>query len=357
MADIWRVVDTGLRPAAQNIAMDRALLEARRAEEIPGTLRFLRHTPCALLGHQHSAAQEFHVEYCRTHDIPIQRGITGGAASYAHEAQLIWALYLHKRDFPTSDMRAISRRICHAAATAVSALGVDARFRARSDIEVDGRSLCGAGSAFDGDALLFEGTLHLDLSIAEMLSVLRMPCEPRSENAGEAARERYASLKALLAREPETGIIKHNLVEAFESEFDVEFRESDLTLTEHGRYQAALREIDTADWVELVTAPASDMPMVQGEVKCEGGLLRARAIYDRPRHILRQVWFTGCVSPRPARMLPDLEAALRDLPLDRVAQRIESFFASRPVDMAPAPDDFVRVLRLALQQPLLSRST
>ena len=49
-AERWRVVDSGLRTAAQHIALDRALLEAREAGEIPGTLRFMRFTPSVLLG-------------------------------------------------------------------------------------------------------------------------------------------------------------------------------------------------------------------------------------------------------------------------------------------------------------------
>jgi hypothetical protein len=41
MVEMWRVIDTGLRAAAQNIALDRALLEARNAEEIPEHVAFL----------------------------------------------------------------------------------------------------------------------------------------------------------------------------------------------------------------------------------------------------------------------------------------------------------------------------
>src|SRR5688572_26960549 len=103
MGEIWRLVDTGLRPAAQNIALNRALLEARHAEEIPSTLRFLRFTPSALLGFQQSAEQEFHLDYCRAHNIAIQRRITGGASRYTDEAQLEFELYLHQRDTATHD--------------------------------------------------------------------------------------------------------------------------------------------------------------------------------------------------------------------------------------------------------------
>mgnify|MGYP001613109265 CR=1 FL=1 len=49
----WRVINTGIRLPAENFALNRALLEARRTDEIPGTLRFLRFPPCALLGYHH----------------------------------------------------------------------------------------------------------------------------------------------------------------------------------------------------------------------------------------------------------------------------------------------------------------
>jgi len=121
MSEMWRVIDTGLRPAAQNIALNRALLEARQAEEIPSTLRFLRFAPSALLGYHQSAEQEFNLDYCNANGIAIQRRITGGGAIYFDETQVGWELYLHRRDVGTSDMQAIARRICHAAATAISA--------------------------------------------------------------------------------------------------------------------------------------------------------------------------------------------------------------------------------------------
>ena len=78
----WRMIDTGLRPPAQNIALNRALLEARAAEEIPSMLRFLRFTPSALLGYHQSAEQELNLDYCRAHGVTIQRRITGGGAIY-----------------------------------------------------------------------------------------------------------------------------------------------------------------------------------------------------------------------------------------------------------------------------------
>src|SRR5450631_3965452 len=114
MAEMWRAIDTGLRPAAQNIALNRALLEARQAEEIPSTLRFLRFAPSALLACHQSPAQEFDPGYCASAGITVQRRITGGDAIYCDENQLGWELYLHRRDIGNSGMLAVAKRICHA---------------------------------------------------------------------------------------------------------------------------------------------------------------------------------------------------------------------------------------------------
>ena len=357
VADIWRVIDTGLRPAAQNIALNRALLEARRAEEIPSTLRFLRFAPCALLGYHQSAEQELHLDYCRANRIAFQRRITGGGALFFDENQIGWELYLHQRDLGTTDMQEIARRLCHAAATAISALGVDARYRPRNDIEVDGRKISSASGVFDGDALLFQGTLLVDLDLESMLRVLRMAAGPLSDTTIAAARERVAGLKELLGRKPDAALVRRYITEAFESEFDVEFSEGDLTLSEHARYQAALREVDTSDWVNLVTRPVSATPILEAAQKFSGGMLRATVIFDTTTQTIKQVWFSGDIFVTPRRTVADLEAALCELPVDRLAQKVEGFFAGQPAELRSlTPADFITAVRLAVERPLLARS-
>ncbi|HKJ10635.1 MAG TPA: lipoate--protein ligase family protein, partial [Gammaproteobacteria bacterium] len=54
----WRVIDTGLRRAAENMALNRAVLEAHEQGAIPHTLRFLSFEPSALLGFHQNVEQE-----------------------------------------------------------------------------------------------------------------------------------------------------------------------------------------------------------------------------------------------------------------------------------------------------------
>src|SRR5688572_6957158 len=115
MVDTWRLLDTGLASAARNIALSRALLEAREADEIPSTLRFLRFAPTALLGAAQSTLQEVDAVWCAEHGIVVQRRITGGRTVYADESELGWELYLHRRDVGDTAMQALAKRITHAA--------------------------------------------------------------------------------------------------------------------------------------------------------------------------------------------------------------------------------------------------
>ena len=349
MGETWRVIDTGLRPAAENIALNRAILEARQAGEIPSTLRFLQFQPSALLGFHQSAEQELNLDYCRANGIAVQRRLTGGGAIYFDQGQIGWELYLSRMDLGTADMQRISRRICEAAARGIAALGVEAAFRPRNDIEVNGRKISGTGGAFDGDALMFQGTLLVEFDVERMLRVLRIPAEKLSDKALASARERVADLGELLGYTPGLGEVKRRLTKAFAREFNVRFAAGVLTPEENERYRTALAEIDHPDWVNMLNRPAGDMPLLGAIQKFPGGLLRTDLAFDAAGRRVKQVWFSGDFFVHPKRAVADLEAWLRDTPLDALETRIEAFFQAREVDMMQlTATDFVTAVRAAV---------
>lgn len=353
-----RVLDTGLRRAAENLALNRALLESHQQGTSPHTLRFLRFTPCALVGFHQSVSQELRTDYCAEHGIEIQRRITGGGAIYFDETQIGWELYLDKRFLGTAEMPVIAQRICEAAARGISALGVDARFRPRNDIEVDGRKISGTGGAFDGDSILYQGTLLIDFDVERMLQVLRIPAEKLSDKAISSARDRVANLKDLLGSVPAFGKVQQLLADSFAQSFDVRLEWSDaLNEAEQSRFAEALAEMDTPEWVHQHDRPAADAGLVEGLHKSSGGLMRAALALDHARDRIKQVWITGDFFVKPRRAVVDLEASLRDTPVQDLEGNIRRFFDRQPVEMLMlTPEDFLTVLRNALAKTTVAVS-
>jgi lipoate-protein ligase A len=325
----WRVIDTGLRSAAENIAIDRALLEAHQQGHSPHTLRFLRFTPSALVGFHQHVEQELHVDYCEHTDIEIQRRITGGGAIYFDETQLGWELYVDRRTLGMGDMTAISERLCSAAARGIRRLGVDARYRPRNDIEVNGRKVSGTGGAFDGDSLLFQGTLLVDFDVETMLRVLSVSAEKLSDKAIQSARERVANLTELLAERPPLPEIKARLQQAFAEEFGVDFETGEgLTPIEQERYREALAEIATREWVYQSDGTPRKAPLFKAVHRCAGGLLRVHLSLDAYRERIEDIWLSGDFFVNPRCMVLDLEAALRDVPVSEIESALHRFFCA-----------------------------
>lgn len=346
----WRVLDTGVLPAAHNMAYNRALLEAHQEGVSPNTLRFLRFEPCALIGFHQDVGQELKEDYCAEHGIVIQRRMTGGGAIYFDETQIGWELYLDKSVLGTADMGEIARIICEAAAKGISDLGVNAVFRPRNDIEVDGRKISGTGGAFDGDSLLYQGTLLIEFDVEKMLRVLRIPAEKLTGKAIESARERVVNLKDLLGEVPSIETVQNSVQQAFAKAFGVSFEKtSDALPREKELFEEALAEIDTEEWIYQHNRPVDTAPELSGIYKSSGGLMRATVIVDHEKDRLKQLWLTGDFFISPKRAVVDLEAALRHSKLSEMEQNVTAFFEANDVKMIQlTADDFVQAINAAL---------
>ena len=57
-----------------------------------------------------------------------------------------------------------------------------------------GRKISGAGGGFDGDALLYQGTLLVEFDVEKMLLILRIPAEKLYDKAIAEARDHVTRL-------------------------------------------------------------------------------------------------------------------------------------------------------------------
>ena len=342
-------MDTGLKGAAENIALNKTLMDCHKRGITPNTLRFLRFRPAALIGYHQDVDQEINVGYCKKKSIDIQRRLTGGGAILMDENVLGWELYTDKKEFKTSVMNELADHICTAVANGISTLGVEARFRPRNDIEVNGRKIGGTGGTIDGDTILYQGTILLDFNIEEMLRVLNIPAEKHTDKAISSAGERVVSLKTLLGEPPSYASVQSAIIASLAHAFDIEFYHEGMNSKEQSEYLATLEEIDSTEWVYQHRRPKSEAFVCEAIKKTPGGLLRARLYLDVHRNLIKQVWFTGDFFVKPKRVILDLEAKLKDTPINQYDKVIMDYFGLVKHDMMGlTPDDFVDIVKKSL---------
>ncbi len=348
MAPKFRVIDTGRREGRANIAFDQALIEAHKAGTAPDTIRFLHFPPTALIGRHQDLSQELRLDHCLGKGIGVVRRITGGGAIYLDEGQLGWELAFHRKTLGIGNLADLTRAICEAAARGISTLGVDARFRPRNDIEVDGRKLCGTGGFFDGDTLFYQGTLLIDMNPAEMVAAINIPAAKLAKRNLESGTQRVVTLKELLGgRVPDMEAVKAAMLDGFAEGLAITPEWGEISAAEEALAQRFFsEEIGTEAFVREIDNPGADAAVLRASRICPGGTICAWLRLDGPRQDrIREVLFTGDFFVTPPRIIYDLEASLRGEAIADIPAAIERFFASaRPDLLTLGPRDFRDVL-------------
>ena len=351
MSTRWRLLDTGIRSAAENIALDSVLLEARDRGEIPNTLRFLQFDPSAVLvGYHQSIDHEVRRNYCNKKGVDINRRITGGGAIYFDPSQLGFEIIASKKDFGFR-LDVITKKASRGIVLGLERLGIKAAFRPRNDIEVNGKKISGTGGIFEGDAFLFQGTLLVDFDVAEMVRVLRIPLEKLAAHEIDSSLERVTWLSRELGKTPDLKMVKEALVEGFKEVIGVGFEQGELSDSEVNSLTKKLPHFSSKEWIEEVREPLDYRRMIKGSFRAKGGLIRVQLVLDTRRRILKQLLITGDFFISPKRTIFDLEAALKDTPYDKVEGRLKGFFEEKMPQMPGLTrDDFLLPIKEALNR-------
>lgn len=316
MQESWRLLDTGHRTGAENMALDEALLTARSQNISPNTLRFLQFRPhCTLVGFHQAVDQEIRQEYCQEHGIDINRRITGGGGLYWDESAIGWEIYARK-DHPTipPNLDDLYRKMCEAVVCGLRNLGVNAAYRPRNDIEVDGRKISGTGGAEYGDAFLYQGSVLVDFDVDTMLRALRIPIEKLKNKEVQSVKERVTCLKWVLGYTPSGDVVKAALIQGFSEVFGVSFEMGDLTRGEEELFAKELPRFNSSEWIYGVRTTHERRRELRSLFKGEGGIIRTSLVVDMVTKKITSALITGDFFAYPSRVILDLEARLKELP-------------------------------------------
>jgi len=349
----FRVLDTGVLEGRLNIAIGQAIVEARQAGRVPDTLRFLRFPPTALVGRHQALGQEVNLEYCAAHGIGVVRRITGGGAIFMEPGLLGWELAFDRNTLGVASLPELTRTICEAAAEGISSLGVQARYRPRNDIEVDGRKISGTGGFFDGDTLFYQGTVLVDMDPGVMVAALRVPEAKLARRQLDSAAQRVVTLRELLGDQtPELPVIQDALAGAFAQHFGLQLERGRLSAAELEEAQARYREeIGTEEFVNEIDEPPAARGDLAGTRVCPGGTIKTYLRLEGPaQNRIRGALITGDFFVTPPRLVYDLESRLRGAYLDELRAVIRAFFEQAETEvLSVSPDDFIAAFEDALE--------
>jgi lipoate-protein ligase A len=353
MSDVWRLLDTGTQPAANNMALERVILDARGRNLIPDTLHFLEFTPSVLVGYHQAVELEVDEHYCRRHGIDINRRISGGGAIYVDQGVLGWELVTGK-DAPgiPGRLEEIYRLLCEAAIAGLERLGVPARFRPQNDIEVGGRKISGTGGAEAGNALIYHGTVLVDFDVETMIKCLRLPIAKLGDKLIQSFKERVISLREVLETPPPMAVIKQQMAEGFASVLGVRLEAGTLTGQEGELLDQELPRFQSDGWIRGPRR-LQDNSLRAVDYKAPGGLIRISLRLDQARRRIKYAFITGDFFAYPERSILDLEATLKNVSSEPsvILQTVRSFFTTHQVQIPGVePDDFFHALQAAIYQ-------
>ena len=355
----WRLLDTGHMTAAENMALDDTLLELKGQRKSPDTIRFLRFSPpTVLVGYHQAVSEEIRESFCSENGIDINRRITGGGAIFFDENQIGWEAICDK-DFFDMEIpnQRLFRALCEPVVNALDRMGLDASFRPRNDIEIDGRKISGTGGTESDRAFFFQGTMLVDFDVDTMLKSLRIPVEKLKAKEVDSVKERVTCLNWELGYTPSSEDIKKAIIKGFEECLDIKLMPSGLTPDEEGLFKEKLKYYSSSEWIDRVKPKSMGREILQAANKVENGLVRFTISVDRAQNRINDLYITGDFLSFPSRALYDLESELKGKPFsrDELFNIVDSYFSEGRITIPGiSPEDFFKPLEIILEKAAIA---
>jgi lipoate-protein ligase A len=355
----WRLITDDGVSASFGLAADEALAHRVGLHRSTPVLRLYTYrSHCALVGRFQNVANEIHEAFCHAQGIAINRRPTGGGAILMGADQLGVALIVRGRG---QEVYARARELMgHFAAGLLHGfrqLGLEAGFRHKNDIEVNGKKLVGLGIyRATGGGLLFHASVLVDLDIALMLRVLKTPFEKIADKAIETVAERITTIRRECKSSIGVDEVRAVVANGFATVFDVHLVPATFTDEE----LTAIAELETQKYRReawIYQTPAVVDSNGSAKLKTEAGLIDVSVTMAGPT--IKAVFIGGDFFAAES-AVAELEAALRwhSGQPDNIAATVRQVFQNRPYDFnGIRPESMVEAITRAVSQARLAESS
>ncbi|HWR05897.1 lipoyl protein ligase domain-containing protein [Sporomusa sp.] len=308
-----RVLDTGSRTGAQNVALAKALLMACNKQLIPDTLRFFQfNSDCVLLGYHQIAEQEVRLSFCYEQGIEVNRRLSGGNTVYCDESTLGWETVVYRAGLATGEqLETLTMQLGAAITRGLNLLGVNAQYKHPGTVEVAGRELCWLGGTRHGNAVLYQGCVRInDVTIERMLYALRIPTEKLKNKEIDLFSKKFTSLKGVLSEPPTLASVKGAIVEGFCEVFHAAATPGRLKDIEDNYYQTAYSETSSQEWVSGQAEVINPGHYQLRDTSKEQAVVTVSIAMDAHQQQIDAVSIAGDFYAYPLELVQELEAGL-----------------------------------------------
>lgn len=243
-----RFLETGFKSAAENMAIDEAILEEVAAGRSGPTLRLYGWRPAAIsIGYFQSLEEEVDVAACREHGVDVVRRMTGGGA-VLHEDEITYSIHIpEKSEMVSKGILESYGEICSGVLEGCGILGLKAQFVPLNDlvVPIDGvlKKFSGNAQTRSRGVVVQHGTILLNVDVEKMFSLLKVPSEKLKGKLITDIKQRVTGLSTALSRtitfDEARGIFQEGFQKAFKNHKLIRDR---LTATEETRARVLARE-------------------------------------------------------------------------------------------------------------------
>jgi lipoate---protein ligase len=315
---VWRHIEEHDVSASRGLASDEFLmhLHAKPEYAYPASLKLYTYRNyCALCGRFQDLQAEIDLTYCRQNGVEFSRRLTGGGAIIMGHDQLGICLSSHSSNFQWKHIRELYTLFSEPIIKALEQFGIQANFRSKNDLEVNGKKIAGLGIYLSEEGgIQFHSSLLLDLDIPQMLKVLNIPIQKYADKRMiHSVEQRMTAVR----RESGLPISMVQLIEAlrqaYSRAFDISLRiepfsdgeKEEITKLEKDRYQSEA-------WL-FQHSPQEDMTGMSLK-KTAAGLLRTYIGLKGDN--IKSVLITGDFMDRPE-VFTEIESRLKWSVLDK----------------------------------------
>ena len=354
----WRYIEEDNVSASYGLGTDEFLMnmQSLSENEYPVALRLYTYKNyCALAGRFQDINAEIDIENCERVGYQFNRRLTGGGAIIMGSGQLGICLTTHGNHVQWEHIRELYTLFSEPIIAALREQGIDASFRSKNDLEVNGKKIAGLGVHVSPEGgIQFHASLLVDLDVEAMLQVLNIPAQKYSDKVMvRSVEQRITTVTKESKKESNVNTIRANVLQAYSKHFNADmvkqnistYEMEEIEIVEQKRYQ-------NPEWIYQYS-PQSDMTGM-GLKKTSAGLLRA--YIGLKGETIKSVLITGDFFEQED-VLGKIELDLKWGPLDKekirkVVERYLSNETSGNDSINLLAKDVVEVIWLASQRAI-----